>query len=38
MTAGNSRVYLNLLIWDQNIPSDSASKEIIIKKEGNDLM
>lgn len=38
MTAGNSKIYLNLLIWDQNIPSESASKEIIIKKERNDLM
>lgn len=38
MSAGNSRIYLILLIWDQNIPSESASKEIIIKKEGNDLM
>jgi len=36
--AGNSWIYPILLIWDQNIPSESAPKEIIIKKEGNELM
>lgn len=38
MTAGHSWTYPILFICDQNIPLESVRKEIIVKKEGNELM